>query len=98
MRRRSLGGSTTGRPAARSVALTLAAALYAAPFASAAETYPWCMIYQDMTGATACYYTSYEQCRVSAAGGNGGICLQNPAYREPQRSAPGSAPKTRRAR
>jgi hypothetical protein len=56
------------------------------------------MIYQDMTGATACYYDSYDQCRVGAAGGNGGICLQNPAYREPPRPEPGAARKARRAR
>ena len=56
------------------------------------------MIYQDMTGATACYYTSYDQCRASAAGGNGGLCLQNPAYREPQRPAPGPARRTDRRR
>jgi hypothetical protein len=55
------------------------------------------MIYQDMTGATACYYDSYDQCRVSAAGGNGGVCLQNPAYRAPARPEPGAARKARRS-
>jgi hypothetical protein len=56
------------------------------------------MIYQDMTGATACYYDSYDQCRVGAAGGNGGICLQNPAYRTAPRPEPGAARKARRSR
>jgi hypothetical protein len=65
--------------------------------ASRAQYYPWCMIYQDMTGATACYYDSYDQCRVSAAGGNGGVCLQNPAYRAPARPEPGAARKARRS-
>jgi hypothetical protein len=51
-----------------------------------------------MTGATACYYKSYDECRMSAAGGNGGLCLRNPAYREPQSPAPGPARKARRAR
>jgi hypothetical protein len=76
----------------------LAGALLPASGGFAAETYPWCMIYQDMTGATACYYKSYDECRMSAAGGNGGLCLQNPAYREPQSPAPGPARKARRAR
>jgi hypothetical protein len=82
------------RPMALAAALT---ALAVAP-ATAADPHPWCMIYQDMTGATACYYDSYDQCRVGAAGGNGGICLQNPAYREPPRPEPGAARKARRAR
>src|ERR1051325_9981390 len=99
MRRRSLERPTAGRRPARPAALALAVALYATPSAAAAaDTYPWCMIYQDMTGATACYYASYDQCRGSAAGGNGGLCLQTPAYREPQRPAPGAARKARRAR
>ena len=98
MRLRSLRWQMMGRRAARPAALTLAVALNAAPCASAAGTYPWCMIYQDMTGATACYYASYDQCRASAAGGNGGQCLQNPAYREPQRTAPDAARRARRAR
>ena len=88
-----------GGRAAPPAALALAVALFAVPSAAAApDTYPWCMIYQDMTGATACYYASYDQCRASAAGGNGGLCLQNPAYREPQQPAPGPARKTRRTR
>jgi len=78
-------------------ALAIALALLATAPAIATETHPWCMIYQDMTGATACYYDSYDQCRVSAAGGNTGQCLQNPAYREPQRPQPTPARKARRA-
>jgi len=75
-----------------------ALALLVACRAEAAAPHPWCMIYQDMTGATACYYDSYEQCRVSAAGGNGGICLQNPAYHAPAPPAPDAARKPRRPR
>jgi len=76
----------------------LAAALALGASAAMAADHPWCMIYQDMTGATACYYDSYDQCRVAAAGGNGGMCLQNPAYRVPARPEPGVARKARRPR
>jgi hypothetical protein len=82
----------------RPTAVAVALALLEAPAALAAAPHPWCMIYQDMSGATACYYDSYEQCRVGAAGGNSGICLQNPAYREPARPEPGAARKARRSR
>jgi hypothetical protein len=82
----------------RPAALAIAIALLTASSAVAADIHPWCMIYQDMTGATACYYDSYDQCRMSAAGGNAGLCLQNPAYREPQRPEPGPPRKARRAR
>ena len=82
----------------RAAAIGAALALLDAPTALAAETHPWCMIYQDMSGATACYYDSYDQCRVGAAGGNGGICLQNPAYRAPAAPPPGATRRTRRPR
>jgi hypothetical protein len=82
----------------RRLALAAALAALAVPPALAADPHPWCMIYQDMTGATACYYDSYDQCRVGAAGGNGGICLHNPAYREPARPEPGAVRKPRRPR
>src|SRR5215813_3216140 len=45
--------------------------------------YPWCMVYQEMTGAWSCAFASFEQCRASAAGGNGGTCIRNPAYQTP---------------
>jgi hypothetical protein len=82
----------------RAAASAAALALLAARSALGADPHPWCMIYQDMTGATACYYDSYDQCRVGAAGGNGGICLQNPAYRTAPRPEPGAARKARRSR
>jgi len=80
----------------RAATAAAALALLALP-ARAADPHPWCMIYQDMSGATACYYDSYDQCRVGAAGGNGGICLQNPAYRAPAQPEPSAARKPRRA-
>jgi len=91
--RSGLIGRSRVQPMAMAAALTLLAAVPA----GAADPHPWCMIYQDMSGATACYYDSYDQCRVGAAGGNGGICLQNPAYRAPARPEPGAARKPRRA-
>jgi hypothetical protein len=91
--RSGLIGRSRVQPMAMAAALTLLAAVPA----RAADPHPWCMIYQDMSGATACYYDSYDQCRVGAAGGNGGICLQNPAYRAPARPEPGAARKPRRA-
>ncbi len=95
IRCRHLPGRPTSRVHIGPAAVAAALALLAAPMALAAAAHPWCMIYQDMTGATACYFDSYEQCRLSAAGGNGGICLQNPAYRAPARPEP---PATRKAR
>jgi Protein of unknown function (DUF3551) len=80
------------------VRMAAAALVFIVCRAQAASPHPWCMIYQDMTGATACYYDSYDQCRVSAAGGNGGTCLQNPAYRAPARPGPGAARTPRPSR
>ena len=86
------------RRAVRPVALAAALTALSLTPAPAADPHPWCMIYQDMSGATACYYDSYDQCRVGAAGGNSGICLQNPAYRAPARPEPDAARKPRRSR
>jgi hypothetical protein len=60
-----------------------AAALLAGTFATApparAADYPWCYIDQTMSGATYCAFETLAQCRENA-GGNGGICVQNPDY------------------
>ncbi len=48
--------------------------------AQSAYDYPICAIYQDKSGATACYYSSYEQCMATMSG-IGGSCSPNPAYR-----------------
>ena len=70
-----------------------AAALAAATPASRAQDYPWCLILSDKTGSWTCYFTSREQCMLSA-GGNVGFCAQNPAYQgppgRPQRRRPAS--------
>jgi len=53
--------------------------------------YPWCALRGDRSGATSCYYRSYEQCRASLRG-IGGSCIRNPyqtrgprSVREPYR-------------
>ena len=59
-------------------AVAAAAALTAAPSESRAQYYPWCLIISDKNGSWSCYYTTREQCMMSA-GGNVGFCAQNPA-------------------
>jgi hypothetical protein len=47
---------------------------------SRAETYrPWCVQYMGRGGQN-CGFTSYEQCRMTATPGSGGVCVQNPWY------------------
>jgi hypothetical protein len=77
-------------PAVMTLAVMAFAALVAATTARTDEVHPWCMVYQEMTGAWSCAFTSFEQCRASAAGGNGGSCIRNPAYQTPPKpAAPG---------
>jgi hypothetical protein len=49
---------------------------------TAAEVYrPWCVQYLgSRAGATNCSFISYQQCRMTATPGSGGICVQNPWY------------------
>ena len=47
--------------------------------AQSAYDYPICAIYQDKSGATACYYSTYQQCMATMSG-IGGYCSPNPAY------------------
>jgi hypothetical protein len=48
--------------------------------ASVAETYrPWCVEYMGRGGRN-CGFISYEQCRMTATPGTGGVCVQNPWY------------------
>jgi hypothetical protein len=70
--------------------------LAAGPAVRAAEVHPWCMIYQDMSGATACYYDNYQQCRTAAAGGNSSICTENPAFRAGVGAETSAKPQARR--
>jgi len=48
-----------------------------------------------MTGAWACSYDTFEQCRDNARSGNAGFCAANPAYRDP---APPVATRKSRSR
>jgi hypothetical protein len=51
--------------------------------AQSAYDYPFCGVYQDRSGATSCYFASYEQCMATMRGGNMGYCKNNPFYRGP---------------
>ena len=44
-----------------------------------AYDYPWCAIYTNRSGATACYYATYEQCWTTMQG-IGGYCIRSPYY------------------
>ena len=68
---------------------------------AAAEIYrPWCVQYggSDGDNGTTCAFTSFEQCMMTARGGGGGFCVQNPWYlaygsgqKSPDRTQPGQA-------
>ena len=54
---------------------------------SADTIFPWCKSVADLgTGAGACYFSTFEQCRVATAGF--GTCSANPAYVPPATTAP----------
>ena len=61
------------------VALILLAGSAAAvlkPHGAAAESYrPWCL-----QGIETCIFSSWEQCMMTARGGQGNYCVQNPWY------------------
>jgi hypothetical protein len=50
---------------------------------AALTVHAWCMVYQDVGGAWACRYDSFEECREWARDANQGFCAQNPAFVEP---------------
>jgi hypothetical protein len=62
-----------------SVVLGCVAALAGTPHAVAqsAYDYPWCALYTKTSGATSCYYTSFQQC-IATMRGIGGTCIRNP--------------------
>jgi hypothetical protein len=67
-----------------------AAILLATSSASLAQSpydYPWCAVFTRTSGATSCYYTSFQQCRETLSG-IGGDCIQNPGYRGPALARP----------
>jgi hypothetical protein len=61
----------------------LVMALASSAPASAETIFPWCKLsVGDLgTGAGACYFATFEQCRVASAGF--GTCSANPAYVPP---------------
>jgi Protein of unknown function (DUF3551) len=69
---------TAIRAALALLAVCLLTAIDARP--GIAETYrPWCVQYFGRGGEN-CGFTSYEQCRMTATPGTGGVCVQNPWY------------------
>lgn len=51
--------------------------------AQSAYDYPFCGVFQDRSGATSCYFSSYAQCMATMRAGNSGFCRSNPFYRGP---------------
>ncbi len=47
--------------------------------AQSAHGYPWCALQADKSGATTCYFSTFEQCRATL-GGIGGTCIRNPSF------------------
>ncbi len=73
-------------------AAALGIAMAAPSVPAHAETiYPFCKLGGGElgTGAGACWFSSFEQCRIASAGF--GICQANPAYVAP--AAPPAAPR-----
>ncbi len=69
---------TTARAAIALIVLCSATAIDLR--ASVAATYrPWCVEYMGRGGRN-CGFISYEQCRMTATPGTGGVCVQNPWY------------------
>ncbi len=63
--------------------VALSAAVFGGPGESRAQSaydYPWCAVYTNRSGATACYYSSYAQCMATMRG-IGGYCTASPYYR-----------------
>ena len=41
--------------------------------------YPWCAVYSRTSGATSCYFQSFQQCMTTLSG-IGGFCMRSPYY------------------
>jgi hypothetical protein len=48
--------------------------------AQTAYDYPWCALNADKSGATVCYYSTFEQCQATVHG-IGGVCIRSPYFR-----------------
>jgi hypothetical protein len=79
------------RPTIVSLVLGCFALLGGVPagFAQSAYDYPWCALYTKTSGATSCYFTSFEQC-IATMRGIGGTCIRNPYDGADHRGAPRS--------
>jgi hypothetical protein len=62
--------------------------------AQSAYDYRYCAIYTNKSGATACYYSNYEQCMATMRG-IGGYCIESPYYTGPK-PVPRERPRRRR--
>jgi Protein of unknown function (DUF3551) len=56
-------------------------------FAQSAYDYPWCAIYTKTSGATSCYFASFQQC-LATMRGIGGTCIRNPYESAGRRGRP----------
>jgi Protein of unknown function (DUF3551) len=70
----------------RIVLLLLIAATIAIPCARGAPIYRYCAAYEDR-GDVTCAYDTFQQCLDTARGGEGGMCMENPAW-HPEPAAP----------
>ncbi|HUI94397.1 MAG TPA: DUF3551 domain-containing protein [Xanthobacteraceae bacterium] len=70
----------------RIVLLVLIAATIAMPCAQAAPVYRYCASYEER-GDLTCAYDTFQQCLDTARGGEGGMCMENPAW-HPEPAAP----------
>jgi hypothetical protein len=48
--------------------------------AQSPSSYPWCGMYADKSGATVCYFATWQQCQATLRG-IGGTCILNPSFR-----------------
>ena len=66
--------------------LVATAAMAASQPARAAPIYRYCASYEDR-GDMTCAYDTFQQCLDTARGGEGGMCMENPAW-HPEPAAP----------
>jgi hypothetical protein len=59
--------------------LVATVALVALQPASAAPVYRYCASYEER-GDVTCAYDTFQQCLDTARGGEGGMCMENPAW------------------
>jgi hypothetical protein len=85
----------TFRRYATAAATVVVGALAGSSATAQPRVHPWCLVYQEMTGAWACSYDTFEQCRDNARSGNAGFCAANPAYPDAASSRTARRPRSR---